>query len=45
MWAYGVQMKGALPWFVRWARLAGTRNFYPALAALQRNLDLCIPGK
>ncbi len=29
-----VQMKGVLPWLVRWARRAGTRDFYPALAAL-----------
>jgi hypothetical protein len=27
-------MKGALPWLVRWARRAGTSDFYPALAAL-----------
>jgi hypothetical protein len=27
-------MKGVLPWLVRWARRAGTRDFYPALAAL-----------
>ncbi len=27
-------MKGALPWLVRWALHAGTRDFYPALAAL-----------
>jgi hypothetical protein len=29
-----VQMKGVLPWLVRWARHAGTIDFYPALAAL-----------
>jgi hypothetical protein len=29
-----VQMKGVLPWLVRWARSAGKRDFYPALAAL-----------
>jgi hypothetical protein len=29
-----VQMKGILPWLVRWARHAGTRDFSPALAAL-----------
>jgi hypothetical protein len=29
-----VQIKGILPWLVCWARLAGTRDFYPALAAL-----------
>jgi hypothetical protein len=29
-----VQMKGVLPWLVRWARRVGTRDFYPALAAL-----------
>ncbi len=27
-------MKGVLPWFVRWARRAGTRDSNPALAAL-----------
>jgi hypothetical protein len=32
--ANGVQMKGALPWLVRWACWAGTRDFCPALAAL-----------
>ncbi len=30
MGTYGVQMKGVLPWFVRWARRAGTRDFCPA---------------
>jgi hypothetical protein len=29
-----VQMKGVLPWLVRWAHRAGTRDFYPALAGL-----------
>ncbi len=29
-----VQMKGVLPWLVRWARHARTRDFCPALAAL-----------
>jgi hypothetical protein len=29
-----VQMKGVLPWLVRCARPAGTKDFYPALAAL-----------
>jgi hypothetical protein len=29
-----VQIKGILPWLVCWARLAGTRDLYPALAAL-----------
>jgi hypothetical protein len=28
------QMIGVLPWLVRWTRRAGTRDFYPALAAL-----------
>ncbi len=28
-----VQMKGVLPWLVRWALRAGTRDFCPALAA------------
>jgi hypothetical protein len=27
-------MKGVLPWLVRWALHAGTRDFCPALAAL-----------
>jgi hypothetical protein len=27
-------MKGVLPWLVRWALYAGTRDFYPDLAAL-----------
>ncbi len=31
---YGIQMKGVLPWLVRWARRAGTRDFYPGLDAL-----------
>ncbi len=25
-------MQGVLPWWVRWARRAGKRDFYPALA-------------
>jgi hypothetical protein len=29
-----VQTEGALPWLVRWGRRAGTRDIYPALAAL-----------
>jgi hypothetical protein len=27
-------MKGVFPWLVHWTCLAGTRDFYPALAAL-----------
>jgi hypothetical protein len=27
-------MKGVLPWLVRWVLHAGTRDFFPALAAL-----------
>jgi hypothetical protein len=27
-------MKGVLRWLVRWARHTGTRDFYPAMAAL-----------
>jgi hypothetical protein len=27
-------MKGVLPWLIRWACRAGTRDFCPALAAL-----------
>jgi hypothetical protein len=29
-----VQIKGVLPWLVRWTRRAGTIEFRPALAAL-----------
>ncbi len=29
-----VQMKGALPWFARWACRAGTTHFCPALTSL-----------
>jgi hypothetical protein len=29
-----VQMKGVIPWLVRWACHAGTRDFCPAPAAL-----------
>ncbi len=29
-----VQLKGVLPWLVRWAGRASTRDFYPAVAAL-----------
>ncbi len=29
-----VKMKGVLPWLVRWACRAGTRDFSPALTAL-----------
>ncbi len=32
----GVQMKEVLPWLVRWARCVGTRDLYPAIAALVR---------
>jgi hypothetical protein len=31
MGTQGVQMKGVLPWLVRWALRAGTRDFCPAL--------------
>jgi hypothetical protein len=34
MGTLGVLPKEVLPWFVRWARGAGTRDFSPALAAL-----------
>ncbi len=34
METYRVQMKGELPWLVRWACCTGTRDFCPALAAL-----------
>ncbi len=30
----GVQMKGVLPWFARWARCRRSKDFCPALAAL-----------
>jgi hypothetical protein len=29
-----VQMEGVLPWFLRWSRRAGTRDFYLAFASL-----------
>jgi hypothetical protein len=31
-----VHWKGVCPWLVRWARHAGTRDFCPALSALDR---------
>jgi hypothetical protein len=34
MGTYEVQMIGALPWLVRWARRAGRRDFYPTFGAL-----------
>ncbi len=34
MGTQSVQMKEVLPWLVRWACQAGTRDLYPALAAL-----------
>ncbi len=34
MGTQSVQMKGVLPWLVRWTRYVSTRNFYPALAVL-----------
>jgi hypothetical protein len=34
MGTHGVHLKGVLPWLVPWARRAGTRYFYPVLAAL-----------
>ncbi len=52
MGTQSVQMKEVLSWLVRWARHAGTRDFYPALAALVspvQNIspytifNLCIP--
>jgi hypothetical protein len=40
-------MKGVLPCLVRWALHAGTKDFYPALAALvspvQNIFNLCVP--
>ncbi len=53
--SYGVQMKGVLPWLVHWARRAGTKDFYPALAApvspvqntffltIHYKVNLCVP--
>jgi hypothetical protein len=35
METHGVHMKGVLPWLVRRARRADTRDFCPALAALE----------
>jgi hypothetical protein len=34
MGTQSVQMKGVLPWLIRWACRAGPRDFCPALAAL-----------
>jgi hypothetical protein len=34
-----VHLEGFLPWLVRWARRAGTIDFYPALAALLRQVQ------
>ncbi len=34
----GVQKKGVLAWLVPWARCAGTRDFFPALAAQVKNM-------
>jgi hypothetical protein len=34
MWTQRVQMKGILPWLIPCARRAGTRDYYPVLAAL-----------
>jgi hypothetical protein len=34
MGTLGVQMNGLLPWLVRWARCASTRDFFPDLDAL-----------
>jgi hypothetical protein len=34
MVTYGVQLKVVLSWLVPWARRAGTRYFYPSLAAM-----------
>jgi hypothetical protein len=35
MGTHGVHMKRVLPWLVRWARRASTRDFCPTLAALE----------
>ncbi len=34
MGTLGVHVKGVLPWLVRWARRAGTMDFFPALSSL-----------
>ncbi len=44
METYGVQMKGVLPWLVRWARRAVIRDFYPALAAHRINFHSVSPS-
>jgi hypothetical protein len=36
-----VQIKGVLPWLVRWTRRAGTIDFCPALAAVLQQ-DFCL---
>ncbi len=38
-----VQMKGVLPWLVCGARHSGTRDFYPALAALVTSVQNIFP--
>jgi hypothetical protein len=38
-------MKGALPWFIRWARRAGTRDFYPAYAAQVSPVENIFPHR
>ncbi len=45
MGTYGVQMKRVLPWLVRWARRAGTRDFYPMAWLLysQPSTKYCFP--
>ncbi len=39
-----VQMKGILPWLVRWARRAGIIDFYPALAARVSSVQNIFPS-
>ncbi len=37
-------MKGVLPWFIRWACCAGTRDFCSALAALVETVQNIFPS-
>jgi hypothetical protein len=40
-----VQMKEVLPWLVLWSRRAGTRDFYPALAAQVSQYKIFFPHR
>ncbi len=40
---HGVQMKGILHLLVCWTRCAGTKDFYPALAAIDQSNENIFP--